>query len=153
MKRCNGPCKQVKEDQKFYTKRYASGASGLRAYCIECGNAKRQSWRNANKARDNARNNDYNKRNARRIRGHKLLKYWPDLTTPEQALDRFDDLLFSQRGTCAICSRAKRLAVDHCHVGGQVRGLLCNSCNRGLGLFQDSPELLQKALAYKTKAG
>jgi len=41
-----------------------------------------------------------------------------------------------------------RLAVDHDHKNGEVRGLLCHRCNVGLGNFQDNPELLLKAYKY-----
>jgi hypothetical protein len=40
------------------------------------------------------------------------------------------------------------LAVDHNHNTGKIRGLLCMTCNRALGLFKDSPELLEKAKQY-----
>ena len=40
------------------------------------------------------------------------------------------------------------VAVDHCHKSGQIRGLLCNACNKGLGLFKDSPIILEKAIKY-----
>lgn len=43
---------------------------------------------------------------------------------------------------------SEKLAVDHCHTTGVVRGMLCHNCNRALGLLQDSPELLRKAAAY-----
>jgi len=42
----------------------------------------------------------------------------------------------------------EKLAVDHDHVTGKVRKLLCHNCNRALGLFKDNPELMRKAAAY-----
>lgn len=63
------------------------------------------------------------------------------------------DLLEAQGGRCGICgvdspSPFANFSVDHCHDTGRVRGLLCNKCNRGLGFFQDSLELLGNAAAY-----
>lgn len=62
------------------------------------------------------------------------------------------ELYQKQKGVCAICEGAcrknKRLSVDHDHGSGRVRGLLCASCNRGLGMFLDNPLRLRKAAEY-----
>lgn len=71
----------------------------------------------------------------------------------------YDRLQQVQQGLCAICGKPEtvvhhitgepgRLAVDHCHETGVIRGLLCQRCNKGLGLFLDDPALLQQAAAY-----
>lgn len=65
-------------------------------------------------------------------------------------------LLDSQGGGCAICggcdSTGRKLAVDHCHKTGKIRGLLCTRCNTSLGVFGDSVEGLRKTLSYLTNA-
>jgi Recombination endonuclease VII len=63
-----------------------------------------------------------------------------------------------QNYKCAICgsdgfligknNHSESLVVDHDHKTGKVRDLLCHNCNRGLGLFQDNPELLRTAYNY-----
>ncbi len=59
-------------------------------------------------------------------------------------------LMESQDSRCAICMAfiETDAHVDHDHESREVRGLLCGSCNRGLGQFRDSPEALEKAAAY-----
>lgn len=61
-------------------------------------------------------------------------------------------LLAAQGGRCAICwgvPRTKRLAVDHDHTSGAVRGLLCSRCNHDLlGAAHDDVEILRRAVAY-----
>ena len=49
---------------------------------------------------------------------------------------------------CVICGVEDALVVDHDHVTGKVRGMLCNHCNRGLGHFRDNPMLLEFAAQY-----
>lgn len=59
--------------------------------------------------------------------------------------------LQAQGGVCAICAKPpvdRRLAVDHCHTTGTIRGLLCVLCNTALGKFKDDPRLLQSAINY-----
>ena len=69
--------------------------------------------------------------------------------------EEYKILLNKQNGVCAICKTAcssgRRLAVDHCHVTGRVRGLLCANCNTALGKFKDSPSLMVDAIRYIEK--
>jgi len=68
----------------------------------------------------------------------------------------YAEMLNQQGGTCAICKvepGGKRLAIDHCHESGKVRGLLCQECNHGLGKFRDSLSLLERAHGYLTRSG
>lgn len=63
------------------------------------------------------------------------------------------NLLLQQKGFCAICATPVVWGdilthVDHDHATGNVRGILCGHCNRGLGGFRDKPELLEKAIHY-----
>ena len=54
-----------------------------------------------------------------------------------------------QGNACAICRKVTRvLCIDHCHVTGRVRGLLCRRCNSALGFYADDQGLLRAALAY-----
>lgn len=80
--------------------------------------------------------------------GHTLKKYGLSETDYEQ-------MLIKQNGVCAICSKpqkpsTKRLAVDHCHTTGIVRGLLCSGCNTAIGQFNDNIETLKSAISYLT---
>jgi hypothetical protein len=63
-----------------------------------------------------------------------------------------DEYLFNSEqrdNKCDICStQVKSLHVDHCHSSNKIRGYLCGSCNRGLGLFKDSTTSLNKAIEY-----
>jgi formate dehydrogenase maturation protein FdhE len=74
---------------------------------------------------------------------HRMKKYYH--TTAE----RVSELLEEQDGLCAICYGVVPAShIDHDHQTGQLRGLLCNSCNRGLGYFHDDPEALRAAADY-----
>lgn len=66
----------------------------------------------------------------------------------------FQLMLSAQKNACAICAEgfSKAPNVDHDHETGGVRGLLCMSCNTGLGKFKDSVERLQKAISYLQKS-
>ena len=112
-------------------------------------------WNKNNKERYNKNWKAYYKRQIEKRRYHSrdLMKNY-GLTTED-----YEILLKKQNGLCAICNRAetskspidesfRRLAVDHDHETGKVRGLLCASCNNGLGCFKDNIDLLQASVDY-----
>lgn len=49
---------------------------------------------------------------------------------------------------CTICGDDGDLVVDHDHKTNKIRGILCNRCNKGLGLFRDNPDFLEYARIY-----
>ena len=65
-------------------------------------------------------------------------------------IEEYEQMEKDQNYSCKICGEKnyKRLGIDHDHTTGQVRGLLCDSCNPALGGFKDNIESLQKAIDY-----
>lgn len=67
-------------------------------------------------------------------------------------LEEFNGLCLIQENCCAICGEiTDKPYVDHDHSDGRIRGLLCSSCNKGIGFFKDSPEKLRAAANYLEK--
>jgi len=66
-------------------------------------------------------------------------------------IEQFNILLKKQKERCKICRKKTKLVVDHNHNNNIVRSLLCNNCNRGLGMFQESTTILKKAIKYIEK--
>ena len=132
-KKCHR-CQEVKNVSKFH--RRSKSADGLSSSCKKCMSAKNVSAQR--KRRDDG--------------SHYLSVYGA-------ALD-YSKLLSLQGGGCAICGKSehlaqgrkirpiKKLAVDHDHVTGKIRGLLCRKCNWGLGYFGDNASIIRKAAAY-----
>lgn len=66
--------------------------------------------------------------------------------------EEYFNLVESSDGRCELCDKLTDLVVDHCHANQQVRGLLCHSCNVGLGWMRDNPTTLRKAAEYIEKS-
>ena len=65
------------------------------------------------------------------------------------SMEDYEVMFERQGGACAICKRTGlTLCVDHCHLTGEVRGLLCSQCNSALGFCRDDPVLLRAAAEY-----
>lgn len=72
-------------------------------------------------------------------------------------LEDYNRMLEEQGNVCKIClqpeqmlhkGNPKRLCVDHDHITGRVRGLLCQRCNTTLGRYEDNPELMKNLISY-----
>jgi len=138
-KKCS-KCEETKTLDKF-NKRSAS-KDGLSSRCKVCLNTK------AMHVRTNRPDT---------TRGHNLKKRF------NMSIADYNIIFLKQKGRCAICNEAetsvdtkgkvKWLSVDHNHSTGDIRGLLCNSCNTGIGLLGDSQSVLKSAIKYLNKRG
>ena len=84
-----------------------------------------------------------------RIKGKDLFLPSGKLFTMED----YDSMFYIQEGKCWICKTPQenlrcKLAIDHSHKTGLVRGLLCSHCNLGIGNFYDDPIRLKNAITY-----
>lgn len=66
------------------------------------------------------------------------------------SLEDWNSMNEAQDGRCRLCRRKRKLFVDHCHETGRVRSLLCSRCNTGMGCFEDSVDMLKRAIHYLT---
>ena len=143
MRKCN-ICGESKPLTEYYTTQFKSVSDPTKQYyhgkCKSCYIKKGQ------EIYDPVKNRDYN------------LQYRYGIT-----LEEYNTILEEQNGECAVCGtddpkgrqsgrgKVKGFYVDHNHETGEIRGLLCNNCNRSIGLFNDAPSILEKAVLYLRK--
>lgn len=144
-------CGEEKQLEDFYNKCDRKGGDGKSSYCKEC-DSMISSMRKQKRLEANPELREkYNKktREWKSVHGDKRcqsnsLKRNYGITAPQRDL-----ILTHQGGTCAICGCIPEPpCVDHDHTTGQVRGILCHSCNMAIGLLKDNPSILTKAAAY-----
>lgn len=80
-------------------------------------------------------------------------KDWKRIGIVGMTVTEYDQLMEQQGGRCSICRLEKqrikrRLCVDHDHISGRIRGLLCYKCNSAIGLLNDDISLLNNAISY-----
>ena len=100
----------------------------------------------------------YRRRNAQAIA--RRARAWGLRVKFQLSEEHYVALLKKQGGCCAICrgpeteqkTRYKKLCIDHDHSTGQVRGLLCQSCNKLLGVLERIPDWFERACAYLSLA-
>jgi hypothetical protein len=147
MKRCSR-CKEMKSVDEFFADK--NRYDGRQQYCMTCQNARHRQWVDENREQVNRYARERYQNDPHRYMEYERKSHYG---LPHGTYER---MLIEQGGKCAICgtddpSPRRHFAVDHCHTTGTVRGLLCQSCNHGLGRFNDSPSILEKALKYLLK--
>jgi Recombination endonuclease VII len=134
---CNA-CGEDKPLAEFYIRR--ASIDGLSYRCKSCANNAGNQWIAEKPKQERA--TIYHARDLKRKFGI--------------SKETFDALFLSQNGVCAICNQPNpnknRLAVDHNHVTGQVRGLLCGPCNMLLYRVENDPDWANKAFSYLSKS-
>lgn len=141
-----GLCKQNLPLDQFHasTRTY----DGLSRSCKACAHANHSRWRIKNKPYTNT------KQRERRANDPKRYSEYARRHAYGLVPGEYDRMLAEQEGRCAICltdtpgGPHNVFAVDHCHDTGTVRGLLCTSCNNGLGRFKHRSDYLRAAAEY-----
>ena len=123
---------------------------GLMSHCKVCQKKYSSKYYQKNKRKFIESSKRYYQKNKKRHINNRLQRDY-NIT-----LDGYNKMLAEQDGRCWICGSHEdkfkiRLAVDHCHNTKKIRGLLCDNCNKGLGMLKDDPKLLKKAIKYLEK--
>ncbi len=164
-------CKTTKPDTDFSTNPHRK--TGYNSWCKVCLAAASKLSRSRKPEHYASYQREYRASHVETIRAQNVRSYWnnrekrlalnKEYYDPEKkhawhirrefglTAQDYAQLLARQRGGCAICGApptGKKLAVDHCHKTGKIRGLLCGKHNKALGLFADDPALLLKAVVY-----
>lgn len=144
MKQCC-TCKEVKTRASFFHQNNLWDK--LTADCKDCRSKRQRELRHIRIRTPSGKQNEREKCRRESL-GHKF----------RMTVAEYEQLHDAIGGLCEICGNpettrgnggtTKCLAVDHCHVGGHIRGLLCGKCNKGIGMFKDDPKLMEKAAAY-----
>lgn len=175
MKQCS-LCKETKRISEF--SRHSGMKDGHQVWCKSCLGPRNKKWARDNSERKRELSRVWRAKNIDRVRELGRVRYVANrdkINATKRAwyaksravvreINRrrnlrrygltesdYKRILAKQNGGCAICSagpKKRRLSVDHCHNSETVRGLLCDGCNFGIGLFNDSPDRLRAAAKY-----
>ncbi len=127
-------CQTEKPLGEFYRRGVGRPAGQYQSECKACGRVRRSKWWKSPRGKLSSANTKLKARFG-------------------ISMEEYSRLLELQEHKCLVCGDSEsymghRLAVDHDHTTGRIRGLLCKGCNIGLGNFKDDPELLRRAAEY-----
>jgi len=157
MVKCCKHCNERKEETEFPKYKLKHDKVGRIGVCKKCYYERAKKyiyrWRKKHPEQQNAilkryRNTSQHNKEYYRKRSLQLLY--------GMTLEQYNKIFDKQNGCCSICGKHqsecnKALSVDHNHSSNQVRGLLCNYCNRGIGIFNENIQSLNSAIEYLKK--
>lgn len=133
-----------------------------RGRCVPCRNSYAKNYRRLNAERQSVLRAAWYRQNIEKVQAamrsepsRRYRKNWELRKLYGITIEDYDRILCEQGGGCAICGKAagnRKLAVDHDHLTGEVRGILCLLCNTAIGKFGDDPERLILAALYLLRA-
>lgn len=122
--------------------------------CKICYRISNKKWRDKNREKKNNDNRSYYYNNKEKV----ILNIEKSRLKRQYGItiEEYERMIVEQNNLCAICGKEEtekygKLAIDHDHNTGIVRGLLCHKCNRGLGCFDESEYILSNAIKYLLK--
>ena len=139
---------------------------GIKTYCKSCANVKAERYRRLNAAKVLESHREYVRRNPE-LQKAAVIKYRkanPEVIQLQQrssrlarcyglTLEQFEQMLLAQDNCCPICLKELIIpCVDHDHNTNKIRGLLCSSCNTGIGHLKDNVSNLQNAIDYLNRS-
>jgi endogenous inhibitor of DNA gyrase (YacG/DUF329 family) len=131
--------------------------------CVHCGKEFVRQNPRKKLCSDKCKHDSWYSKEENRIAKHKRSLTWlsrnPDRNHAKKlkhlykmTIEQYKSMESDQNGVCKICKRVcpsgRKLSVDHCHISGKIRGLLCMKCNKGLGSFEDNMENMKIAIQY-----
>jgi len=123
--------KEYKEKIKLYLEKYKVRRKELN-----------DKYYDINKEKIKKNNTEYRKKNSVTVKKKDILR------AHKISDDFYQNLIDNAGGKCAICNSSANLYIDHDHIRGEVRGMLCRECNLGLGFFKDNVESIKNAVTY-----
>jgi len=133
-------CDNIKPLVDFHKDKTNVKGFGRAYYCKDCANSKSRLYHRTKMLENDA---DY-----QRKKRSAYIKNKHGIT-----VDEYESMVISQGGMCGICGcnievDTHKTHLDHCHVTGNKRAMLCNNCNRGIGYLNDDVQILKSAVNY-----
>lgn len=150
VKKCNG-CHLIFSIDEYNLRTNGRGGYKRRSRCKLCERKAGREYREKNLDACRARKKRYDQSHPEKVNEWSFKARMKRMGLDHEFVLKYIE---QHNGVCEICGDKpsfRKLAVDHCHITSAMRGLLCSTCNTGIGMFKDDTSLLLKAILYLQK--